>query len=586
MVYFIVGWIILWISSGCIGAAVLDYLGDPNSLRIGDRIILAEWIGVMVLSIILLAVSLVLPLSPWISLGITILLVSGSLSSSHTRNTLHRLIQNFLSTGKLCWVQCILLLGGWAIAAVMTRQVTWIDTGLYHAGAIQWLSRFGAVPGVALIHDRFSFTSSWFALAAPFNPVGIHSQAIAIANGFLMLLSSIHLTVALRHIIQGRAILADWFISIFYIFIGLATIGISLITDIFISPSPDAVIFLLAGITSWLGQVLHSPSIEAESPNLPNSTVFQNQFSPILLLLGVSAIAIKLSGIPILAVVLLFYVRTGSFQIRSLLQVILILLIGLAPVALFGIVTSGCAFYPSHTLCIELPWTISSDQANQELASIQGWMKWFGAPPPGTPYFPWVLLQWLQQSKANQLMAALLGLSVLSGAIAFIIWRKALIQSLNLTVILGIFGSLFIMISAPGLRFGLGYLILIPAWILAIACFHFLNSYNLDYSERAINRSPPQIRLLPLLLLCFIISFSISNRPLRQRIILPPPLPEASVTQAQINNIEYRYPNADDVLCWATPQPCTLGPIDAVIRLRSPNHGLGAGFEYAPNSFP
>ena len=350
MAYFIIGWVILWISSGGIGVAVLNWLGDPTSFRIGDRIILAEWIGVMLLSIVLLFVSLVLPLSPWTGIAVTACLLGGALLPSQNRQTIWSLTQHSLSIGRLRWVQCILLIGGWAIAAAMTQQVTWIDTGLYHAGTIQWLSKFGTVPGVALIHDRFSFTSSWFALAAPFNPNHIDFRAVAITNSFLMLLSGIHLVIVFRHIAQQRSILADWFVSIFYIFVFLALIGIDLIAGIMVSPSPDAVILLLAGITGWFSQVLLTPSAYSPSGYSRNPKAIQTQFAPVLVMLGVSAIAIKLSGIPILAVVLLFYAQIVNRQMRSWFQAVLIMIVGLLPVALFIHLTPSALTSPGQSL--------------------------------------------------------------------------------------------------------------------------------------------------------------------------------------------------------------------------------------------
>jgi hypothetical protein len=181
-------------------------------------------------------------------------------------------------------------------------------------------------------------------------------------------------------------------------------------------------------------------------------------------------------------------------------------------------------------------------------------------------------------------MAALLSLSFLAGSIGFIFWRKAIVQHLNLTVILGLFGSTFIMLTAPGLRFGLGYLILVPAWILAVLCSHLsIVQRILTFLNHAIARlvHSSKMRYLPYLCLGCILTISVAYPPLRQQIVLPPPLPDANVAEAQINNIEYTYTDTDEVLCWAMPQPCAIGPIEANIQLRYPNRGLGAGFEYA-----
>lgn len=71
------------------------------------------------------------------------------------------------------------------IANLTTQRVTWYDVGLYHFGSIRWLAEHGAVPGLALINSKFGFTSSWFALAAPFNPeiFGSRVSAVTKAHG-------------------------------------------------------------------------------------------------------------------------------------------------------------------------------------------------------------------------------------------------------------------------------------------------------------------------------------------------------------------------------------------------------------------
>ncbi|MGB7441936.1 MAG: hypothetical protein WA919_12765 [Coleofasciculaceae cyanobacterium] len=60
------------------------------------------------------------------------------------------------------------------------------------------MSEFGAVPGIALIHHIFSFTSSWFALAAPLNAEVFGSHDSAVTNGFIFFIA-----IALRTREQG-----------------------------------------------------------------------------------------------------------------------------------------------------------------------------------------------------------------------------------------------------------------------------------------------------------------------------------------------------------------------------------------------
>lgn len=177
MIYLMVVWTFLTIVCLLMGTVLLqgmtDYLIRPY------RYIIALWLGLIALSVILLSLSLIVPLSTSVGLALFTGLGCLSLLSRQTRQALFarqdRLFPNLIVG---FWV-------GLAIAALCSQQITWFDSGLYHFGAIQWLSEHGAVPGVALINSKFGFTSAWYALAAALMPKFLSSQAGAVTNGFV-----------------------------------------------------------------------------------------------------------------------------------------------------------------------------------------------------------------------------------------------------------------------------------------------------------------------------------------------------------------------------------------------------------------
>jgi len=138
MLYFIVAWIVLLMVCCLIGTALINVLQADNFERVGDRTIAAVWLGVVILAISLLAMSLVLPLSPPVGALISISLSALSLLSQRTRNEIAAL-RSRLSPNTILGFFSLEL----GVAAITTQQVTWIDTGLYHYGVIQWLSRLG-----------------------------------------------------------------------------------------------------------------------------------------------------------------------------------------------------------------------------------------------------------------------------------------------------------------------------------------------------------------------------------------------------------------------------------------------------------
>src|SRR5215211_6997925 len=67
MLFDMAAWVVLSVVAGVIGTGVLAVLG-AESLRIGDRIILGTWTGVVILSSALLATALFAPLTPGLTL--------------------------------------------------------------------------------------------------------------------------------------------------------------------------------------------------------------------------------------------------------------------------------------------------------------------------------------------------------------------------------------------------------------------------------------------------------------------------------------------------------------------------------------
>ncbi|HEY9614847.1 LIC_10190 family membrane protein, partial [Allocoleopsis sp.] len=195
MLVLMIAWAGLMLACWLIGTAILNGVKGDCFERIGDRLIIAVWLGVVILSVSLLAVSLVLPLSPLVGALVAITMAAIALSLQCTRAEI-RTLRSVLSAK---WIFGFITLEA-IVAASASQKITFFDTGLYHFQVIRWLSRFGAVPGLALIHNRFGFTSSWFALAAPFNAGIFEARTAALTSGFAFLLASLHFLICLTRI--------------------------------------------------------------------------------------------------------------------------------------------------------------------------------------------------------------------------------------------------------------------------------------------------------------------------------------------------------------------------------------------------
>src|SRR5688500_16524798 len=58
------------------------------------------------------------------------------------------------------------LVGTAAVAYLAAGPPLVYDTGFYHAQAVRWINEYPAVPGLANLHGRLAFNSSWFVWGA------------------------------------------------------------------------------------------------------------------------------------------------------------------------------------------------------------------------------------------------------------------------------------------------------------------------------------------------------------------------------------------------------------------------------------
>jgi hypothetical protein len=594
-----VAWAYLILVCFLIGTASLHGVKGDGFKRIGDRFIIAVWLGVVILSVLLLAISLVLPLSALAGAIVTVSIVALALISPRTKTEFSTLL-SVLSTQ---WIVGFIALEV-GVAAFTTQVVTHFDTGLYHFQAIRWLSRFGAVPGLALIHSRFGFTSSWFTLAAPFN-IGIFEARIgSLTGGFAFLLASLHLLICFTRLLKKRGLFEDWFLVIF----SFLCLPIMSWHRMQVSSSPDVPIIILTGVVAWIFIIL-SKRIKTEVNYIRNANL-------IPLILSTGAVTMKLSALPILLASGLFYIFETRLTIRRILLGGAIIFLLMLPVLVFGIITSGCPLYPSSVMCLDLPWSLGAKNAKEMSETINNWARWSGQPPATANSWNW-LGHWIE---AERPAAFLLIYSILSTIGLTRLSNNNQVRGQGYVLALGELGVLFMMYSAPSLRFGLGYLCLLPAWLMAVYCntqSPFMARVALVISGLTIcwlglskiglpilaatlivylviwfyrHKLTDKVFIIVLLVFIGIIPLKryidVSRKDIpnnQQRLLVPPKMQmpnQSELLNKQINDIKYI---AVDLTlgnhqCWAVELPCTPSLAYENIKLRIPERGIGAGF--------
>jgi hypothetical protein len=343
MLYLLAAWGVLFLLSSVIGLGLLHAMQAHAFKLAGDRLIASLWLGTIALGVSLLATSLLFPLSPGVGA-----LVAGCLCLLSWRSqSIYQELRQWYS--HLRPMHGLLLAGlAIAVAHFMSRQVIWLDTGLYHYSTIRWLADFGIVPGVALLYSQLGFMSSWLALAAPLNPSIVGSHVTAVTDGFILLVAILHWFMSLNHLLSRKSgaakpndecwqrrceahlfplnlqsfnqpskqpTLSDWFALVFLTIIISLLVGTPTLAEILVSPSPDIPCLLLVGVVCWAilliceaNQLLELPAQnQTDQPPAFPPAIPQDNSQAVVLFLASGAFTIKLTALPLLAISGLFY---------------------------------------------------------------------------------------------------------------------------------------------------------------------------------------------------------------------------------------------------------------------------------------
>jgi hypothetical protein len=472
-------------------------------------------------------------------------------------------------------------------AAWLDRPVRWNDTGYYHASLIQWLGTYGTVPGLSLLFNNLGFTSAWFALAAPFNPVVLAGKTLAVTNGFAGLLLLAQWAIGLRALFQADSRnshprLADYYSVVWGTLLIPVMLFLNPLSEILVSPSPDLAVTILVGVIGWVMLLVGEKPIHQGD----------NRDRLIPLMLAVMAVSFKLIALPLLPITVLFalwrqpgkvWLTTGS-----------IALAGLLPLIIGNLITSGCPLYPGNVFCVNLPWSPTDNAIAEVATGTHGWTTWYGIAPPGTNPWLWSVGQWWSKSGKEKITA----IGIVAGLLSVVgvvgrellkdgrrrIFRQLDDRPMLWVSLMGIMGIAFIMMNSPFFRFSVPYIVTLLSISLTViwtnlspklrSTFPSHSSFPQNWGARG--AIPIALALITL---CLVLH--------RSTLLLPPPMVFASTWVTRTTNgIQYFAPQSGDVkqetvqhkdMCWNAPIPCAYD-IPPSVHLRDPDRGIAGGF--------
>ena len=609
MLFFVGVWLPLLLVCWLLGAAVLGRAaGGGDALRrAGDRHVASLWLGLVILPQLLLAVSHLVPLTPLCGLLVGAAVSGLALLSSGVRAEAVKLKGLLLERPRLVLGLLALAAG---VAAYASQPVTFFDTGLYHFQNIKWLSEYGAVRGLGLVHDRFAFTPAWFALGAPFEGGPFAGRVAAVADGFALLVASLHALVCARRCAGGEGRGSDWLVLLAFVLV----LPPVLFWRMPASASPDLPVFFLTVAFAWAVCLVEESGGGAGARSIP-------------LLLAAGAVGVKVNALPLLFVACVYYVWGVGLNVRRVLWAGAAVALLLLPTLAHRFVVSGCPLYPSQVLCVEAPWSVGAKQAERLTRAIREWARWDGQRPEWANGWNWVV-PWMTKGFTLKNSPVLLLCLLLAGAGAFVCARTRLRAAGALLLLLGcagllvflewrgpgllmvavataavvaaltrrggefkgrawvlaagLLGTALTLYAGPALRFGLGYTAILFAALLVPAAVRFDGDADGGVWRR---RATPVALLTACGLVFFTLTIAIEAgthigagvEGRARRLLLPPPLPEASAAPREANGFRY-FVASEMEQCWAAELPCAGNELPDV-TLRDPARGLGGGFQ-------
>ena len=124
--------------------------------------------GLIILTLISQVAVLIIPINFYFSLSLMLLLVLIAIVRRKTFNEFLQYILKEISFLPL-YVKALLVMVWLMILVINAGPVMMDDTESYHIQMIKWIQEYGSVPGIANLHERYGFNSSWFSSIALFN---------------------------------------------------------------------------------------------------------------------------------------------------------------------------------------------------------------------------------------------------------------------------------------------------------------------------------------------------------------------------------------------------------------------------------
>jgi hypothetical protein len=359
------------------------------------------------------------------------------------------------------WLGTALFVGLCVVAGLALSQSVMLnyDAGLYHLPFIRWIAEAGSVPGLANLHSRFGFNSTWLTSAALFSNKSDFSHGPFIWSiAATVLLYGALLAKGLQALTYGQKVCGAFCLVSAALMLAMpVNISFRFVT----STDPSTALFVLHAIASYIAS--REVSADYAAKRLVSDELLALVCAVPLAVTG------KLSSAPL---VFLPVLLLPSFA-RNKSQGVLIAVSLFLPMVWIAqnLILSGCLAYPVVQTCFDLPWAIDPGKAHRVMGWVTAWARVPGYHPSDPIFvgYSW-LKSWLSTYWA--LLTMLVKIFGLAAAMTFagvmLRPRSAGISVVAWPMVVATLGIVYWFLAAPDPRFGAGFIVALPALALAL----------------------------------------------------------------------------------------------------------------------
>lgn len=367
----------------------------------------------------------------------------------------HKDIWNYFSgieyTKKKIWLLCFACVTFAIMLMIGVLPDTHYDTALYHAQAIRWIEKYGVVKGLGNLHHRLAYNSSFLVLQALFGYKSVFGIELHSMNAYIAWILLVWSVGSLSIWKKDKMQLFDVGKLLYMLYLYLQVDRLS-------SPNTD---FLAISLTLYI----LSKWLEAKEENKKIETYL------FLCFLAVFALTLKLSvGACLLLAIYPLYLLCKNKQWTLMGRALMVgILIGL-PFLLRNIMISGYLLYPVSSLGISgLDWKMALEEVLKDKEEITLWARGELCIASGNykdPLKVWIPM-WYQSLEIMWKCCVWVFVgSIPLASIYYLVINKEELKR-NAEVFAANFGLLLIwFLSAPGIRFGGIFLMVLPLMLL------------------------------------------------------------------------------------------------------------------------